>query len=58
MKFNTQFKIYADMSGNYRWRLVNGKGDIVGRSSRSFPSRTGARYNATKVRDALKTLVK
>lgn len=46
-----KFVIYADTSGNYRWRLVAGNGQTVASSGESFGSRANARRAAENVRD-------
>lgn len=46
-----KFEIYADASGQYRWRLVSSNGQTVASSGESFDSKANARRAAENVRD-------
>jgi hypothetical protein len=46
-----KFEIYADSSGNYRWRLRASNGQIVASSGESFSSKANAIRAAENVRD-------
>ena len=45
-----KFEIYADSSGNYRWRLRASNGQIVASSGESFASKGNAREAAENVK--------
>jgi uncharacterized protein YegP (UPF0339 family) len=45
-----KFEIYADSSGQYRWRLRAGNGQIVATSGESFASKSNAREAAENVK--------
>ena len=45
-----KFEIYADSSGNYRWRLRASNGQIVATSGESFASKSNAREAAENVK--------
>ena len=45
-----KFEIYADASGNYRWRLVSSNGQTVASSGESFSSKANARTAAENVK--------
>jgi uncharacterized protein len=46
-----KFEIYADIGGNYRWRLKASNGQIVASSGESFSSHANAERAAENVRD-------
>ena len=46
-----KFEIYADASGQYRWRLVAANNQIVASSGESFASKGNAKTAAENVRD-------
>ncbi len=46
-----KFVIYADSSGNYRWRLVARNGQTVASSGEAFDSKANARRAAENVKD-------
>jgi uncharacterized protein YegP (UPF0339 family) len=46
-----KFEIYADSSGNYRWRLKAANGQTVASSGESFSSKSSATRAAENVRD-------
>jgi len=46
-----KFEIYADASGNYRWRLVASNGQTVASSGESFDSKSNARRAAENVKE-------
>jgi uncharacterized protein YegP (UPF0339 family) len=46
-----KFEIYADASGQYRWRLVSSNGQNVASSGESFASKANARRAAENVKD-------
>ncbi|MDO8209641.1 DUF1508 domain-containing protein [Conexibacter sp. CPCC 206217] len=45
-----QFDVYADASGSYRWRLLDGNGQNVASSGESFASQS----NATRAAEGFK----
>jgi uncharacterized protein YegP (UPF0339 family) len=45
-----KFKIFRDVSGSYRWRLVASNGEKVATSGESFASRANARRAADAVK--------
>lgn len=45
-----KFVIYADSSGNYRWRLVSPNGQTIASSGESFDSKSNARRAAENVK--------
>lgn len=46
-----KFVVYADSSGEYRWRLVARNGQTVASSGEAFDSKYNARRAAENVRD-------
>jgi uncharacterized protein YegP (UPF0339 family) len=46
-----KFEIYADSSGQYRWRLVSSNGQTIGSSGESFASKANAIRAAENIRD-------
>jgi hypothetical protein len=46
-----KFEIYADQSGQYRWRLVATNGQTVASSGESFDSKANARRAAENVKE-------
>ncbi len=50
-----KFEIYADTSGQYRWRIVATNGQTVATSGESFDSKANARRAAENVRDSAGT---
>jgi uncharacterized protein YegP (UPF0339 family) len=46
-----KFEIYADASGQYRWRLIAANGQNVASSGESFSSKANAIRAAENVRD-------
>jgi uncharacterized protein YegP (UPF0339 family) len=46
-----KFEIYADASGQYRWRLVAANGQNIASSGESFASKANAVRAAENVRD-------
>ena len=46
----SKFVIYADRSGEYRWRLVASNGQTVASSGESFASKSNARRAAESVK--------
>ena len=46
-----KFEIYADASGQYRWRLRSSNGQIVASSGEAFASKANATRAAENVRD-------
>jgi uncharacterized protein YegP (UPF0339 family) len=45
-----KFEIYADASGNWRWRLVASNGQTVATSGESFASKANARAAAENIK--------
>jgi uncharacterized protein YegP (UPF0339 family) len=45
-----KFEIYADTSGQYRWRLRASNGQIVASSGESFASKSNAKTAAENVK--------
>jgi len=45
----TKFVIYRDISGQYRWRLVAGNGEIVA-SSEAYTTHYSAKRSAERVK--------
>jgi len=46
-----KFEIYADRSGEYRWRIVASNGQTVASSGESFASKANARRAAENVKE-------
>ena len=46
-----KFEIYADKSGEYRWRLVASNGQTVASSGESFDSKANAKRAAENVKE-------
>jgi uncharacterized protein YegP (UPF0339 family) len=47
-----KFEVYADNSGNYRWRLKSGNGQTIASSGESFDSKSNAKRAAETVKTA------
>jgi len=45
-----KFEVYADASGKYRWRLLDGNSVKVASSGESFDSRSNAKRAAENVK--------
>jgi len=48
---STEFEVYADAGGAYRWRAKSGNGQTTASSGESFSSRSNAQRAADNVRD-------
>ena len=46
-----RFEVYADSTGNYRWRLVASNGQMIATSGEGFTSKSAAVRAAEQVRD-------
>ena len=46
-----KFEVYEDASGEHRWRLKAGNGEIVASSGESFASKQNAERAAQNVKD-------
>ncbi|MCW2922082.1 MAG: hypothetical protein JWL76_1956 [Thermoleophilia bacterium] len=44
------FRIYTDIAGHYRWRLVAANGEKIASSGEAFSTRSGAKAAARTVK--------
>lgn len=50
-----QFELYQDQSGEYRWRLQAGNGEIIAHSAEGYDSKAGAERNIEDVKRIART---
>ena len=48
---NSEFELYEDSGGEWRWRLVAGNGEIIAGSGEGYASKYGARNAARSIKE-------